>query len=233
MIKLAVIALFLGPAISIANSITINASASGWYNQDGRRNLSENYFTGWLPNGGDDIHRSYFVFQRPALGPTNMVIGAELRLQNPADGYHSADQTETIQFVDVLTPLPQLLTTVTPVRSIFDDLGSGVVYGSKVVSAADNGQIVSITLNSDAINAINSVALGEYFSLGAHMPTAKLTPGQYEYVFGLTDATNIRQLVLTTVPEPSITAWLIGVMALVKLRRRQRVSFCRRFLAQR
>jgi hypothetical protein len=49
--------------------------------------------------------------------------------------------------------------------AIYNDLGSGTVYGTVTVSEVDNGTLTSITLNAEAIAALNSVNNG-LFSIG-------------------------------------------------------------------
>jgi hypothetical protein len=62
------------------------------------------------------------------------------------------------------------------------------------VTASDNGQIISINLNGNAIAALNA-AIGNQIALGGAITSLTGTAGQY--VFGYSDANLTRQLVLT------------------------------------
>ncbi len=58
--------------------------------------------------------------------------------------------------------------------SLFNDLGTGVAYGSRVYDSSDGYQFRTITLNSDALSAIQSAA-GRQFAIGGTI-TAVVVP---------------------------------------------------------
>jgi hypothetical protein len=80
-------------------------------------------------------------------------------------GYTSADESENYVVKDVLTPISNLVGGVGGVAT-HADLGSGVVYGSRPMTDADNGSVVEIQLNEAAIAASNAetglIALGGF-----------------------------------------------------------------------
>src|SRR6185369_9995998 len=142
---------------------------------------------------------NYASFVLSPATPT--IIGAELRLFNPANGYFSSDPTETYTLFDVSATPADLDTTrlagdATGI-AIHADLGSGTIYGSRVVSAADNNTTVAITLNAAAVAALNA-AIGSTISLGGALTTLAVTATQFMFA-GTTGAVPSVQLVLQTV----------------------------------
>ena len=117
-----------------------------------------------------------------------------MKLFNPANGYSSTDSTETYNLRDVSTPLATLRASGSGLGSaIFDDLGTGTLYGQANISSTSNNSIVSIPLTS--VSAVNA-SIGGMFALGGSLST--IDPFQGQTVFtgsGLPQHT--RQLVLT------------------------------------
>jgi hypothetical protein len=160
-----------------------------------------------------------------------MIHSATLRLFNPEvsafqHGYVSPDPTETLQLYDVTTAAADLIGNTAGVSG-FTDLGSGTLYGTTVVSATDNGQVVEIPLNAAAVAALRS-ATGQ-FAIGGALSTISGTADQY--VFGFSTAAfvsqDVRELVLdvAAVPEPStIVAAAAGILLLAALRSRSPAS---------
>lgn len=205
-------------------TVTLEAADSGWYRSDGAHApQNQNYQTG-LFEGTE--RRSFFVFDLSAVSGT--VTAATLRLFNPLvsptlPGYVSPDPSETLEIYDVTIPAA-LVTGAAAGVGGFSDLGSGTLYGSRAVSAADNGTVVEIVLNASAVAAIDSGS--GLFLLGGALSTLSGTESQY--VFGFSKVSfvpeDVRQLVLevreeTPVPEPS-TVGLTSLGALALLARR-------------
>lgn len=151
-------------------STTLDAIDSGFYQEDGEGSRfndpnNRNYIAG---SDGATDHHNFFVFEIPN-GQT--FTSATLLLFNTGgfpcpSGYFSPNPTELYELYDVTTPVATLIpATGTGLVGIYEDLGSGTLFGSQTVSAADNGAIVSISLNADAIAAINSAA-GSQFAIG-------------------------------------------------------------------
>ena len=121
----AAVSLLVGTAgRSNADTLTVDFADSGWYVQDGFHSATiKNYLAGL--STGNVVLRNYFVFD--LTGVTDPIVGARLRLFNPADGFTGAPRDYTL--FDVSTPVPTL-TAGSPQgsatgRAIFDDLGSG------------------------------------------------------------------------------------------------------------
>ncbi len=86
----------------------------------------------------------------------NSLLSAQFHAYNPNGedgflGFGSSDPTETYTMHGVSTPTDQLIAGGSGLTGIFDDLGSGIAYGSTVVSAADNGQLVRVDLSPAAV----------------------------------------------------------------------------------
>src|SRR5207245_1357721 len=101
----------------------------------------KNYLAGRLSEVGD--HHDFAVFDFSGLGTP--IASAQLQLfnpsgtpTNPSGGFSSFKPSETYTLFDVSTPIAALRASNTGRTDIFTDLGSGVAYGSQVVSAADN-----------------------------------------------------------------------------------------------
>jgi hypothetical protein len=105
-----------------------------------------------------------------------------------------------------------------PNAAIFNDLGTGTLYGSFAVTTGQANSVVSFTLNAAGIAAINA-AQGSLFSIGGAAPTA--TDGQF--IFGFSNTPNANNsLVLETsdVPEPLTMAGLFVFGGMVATKRR-------------
>ena len=190
--------------VSPAATITLNAIDSGYYLANGTHNPSlENYLTGFT---GTE-YRSFFVFDLSSVSGT--INSATLRLFNPEvsqflHGYVSPDPSETLNFYDVTTPAAAITGNAAGIAG-FNDLGSGTLYGSRSVSAANNGTVIETALNSSAIAAMSSA--NGLFLLGGAVGTVNGPSDQYVFGFSMVDFVpdHTRQLVLdfTSVPEPS------------------------------
>ena len=201
-----------------AQTVVIPFTDSGWYNQDGVHTPSNpNYLVGEFY----DTYRNFFVFNLASV--TQPIASAKLALSVPSQlegaGYYSSDPSEDYELYDVTTPI----TTLVGFGGVaaYNDLGSGVVYGSRTMTSADIGTVVEITLNASAIAALDA-ATG-LIALGGSITTLDDFPGNYEFAFGISaNPTNIRELRLTLVPEPSTPLLLgIGAISLVGSRKRR------------
>ncbi len=143
----------------------LSAVSRGWYSDVGNHNASNpNYIVGLcsaLPDpcvGDDLVHNNFFVFD---LGEGVDVSSAMLRLMNPPnavnpeDGYISPNPSELYNLFDVSTNIVDLIASQVGETGIFDDLGSGTLFGSRIVSAGDNGTFVEIPLDAAAIAALS------------------------------------------------------------------------------
>jgi hypothetical protein len=172
-------------------STTLTYTNSGWWSGvGGHDSTNPNYVAGQFTG---TLARDYFVFN--LAGVNQPITGATLRLNNPSGGYGSPDPTETFGLFDVSTPISTLIASGSGRTDIYADLGTGTNYGSQTVSTADNGKIVSITLNAAGVAALNA-AKGGQFAVGGALTTIVGTADQY--LFGFSgSSTDTRQLVLT------------------------------------
>ncbi|MCC6125070.1 MAG: M36 family metallopeptidase, partial [Pirellulales bacterium] len=192
-----------------SSSVTLNAIDSGWWNSTGGHTSSnKNYATGY---GGTYPYeyRSYFVFDLTTVSQT---IGtAQLNLFNPSNGYISPDPAESYALFDVSTPIANLQASGSGQTAIFDDLGTGMSFADKAISAANNGQMVPIILNSAGVAYLNALR-GSKIGLGGALTTIGGTAQQT--IYGWTSGSETKQLVLTSI-EPgdwySITVPSAGI----------------------
>ena len=213
-----------------AATIVIAATTSGWYtDSDSSGQGNENYLVGM--RGSE--YRNFFVFDLTSL-LNETVVSATLRLWNPIadppdllyNGYQSIDPTETYQLVEVTTPAATLLLGALP-TPVYQDLGDGTAYGSRVFSVADNGTNVEIALNPAAVVAIDG-AIG-LFAIGGHLTTLQASPFDLETVFAGTGETSLRELVIETVPVPEPASGALVAIGLVSIAwRRRRITLGRR-----
>ena len=195
---LIVVAVVVAAGLAFGQSLSLDAVDSGNYDWTGDHGSSnQNYIAGSPSNGYYEL-RNFVVFD--LAGVTGPVTAATLELYNPgqvpdgSDGFTSADPTETYTVYEVTTPVATLVAGGTGLTAVFDDLGAGVLFGSVEVSAADNGAIVQVPLNPDAVAAIN--AAGGLWAVGGALTT--ITGTRHEYVFGSTNGSHVRRLVLET-----------------------------------
>src|SRR5262245_18157027 len=106
----------------------------------------------------------------------------------------------TVSFFDVSTPISDLQASWDSRPDIFNDLGSGTVFGVQVVRSADT--VLSFPLNANAIAALNS-AIGGKFAIGGAITSE--TGGLFLGTIG----TEIKELVITTAatPRPVTLFW--------------------------
>jgi hypothetical protein len=155
--------------LNLNGAITVAAQDMGWYDQTGSHDsTNENYIVGLCGSsdvcrGNDSVTRNFFVFAIPA---GLVVNAATLRVEVASpNGYISPNATEVYDLFDVLT-FPSVLTAGgSGLTGIYDDLGTGASYGSRVMSNADEGNVVEIGLNAAALGDINEFA-GSLFAIG-------------------------------------------------------------------
>ena len=169
---------------------TLSSTGSGWWNDLGSHTATNtNYVAGF---GASRDHRDFFVFN--LAGITQNITGAQLSIANPSNGYSSPDASEGLSYFDVSTAIATLIANGTGQTAIYTDLGSGVNFGSRTVSAADQGTQVITTLNSSAIAALNA-ARGSQFAIGGALTTRGTATT--EWMFAFSDGGLTKQLILT------------------------------------
>jgi hypothetical protein len=172
-------------------------------------------------------YRSFLVFDMSSV--TQLITSAQLELSvaGPGGGslysgagFFSGAGSENFELHDVITPIETLLNRTDKIGT-HADLGNGVVYGNRTMTAADQGTVVSIELNSSAIAALNA-ATG-LFAMGGSLTTLD-SFANYEIVFASSGGVaNVTRLRLTVIPEPS-TFLLLAIGAISLLGRRKAKS---------
>jgi large repetitive protein len=200
---------FSGSSI-YSETIVIPYTDSGSYKNNGTHSPGNpNYVV-----GGDFgiVYRNFFVFDLAAV--SKPITSAKLALSVLGDfrgeGYLSPDLSENYELHDVTTPIATLVNGTS--AAAYGDLGGGIVYGSRTMTAADNGSVVEITLNSNAIAALD--AANGLIGIGGSLTTLDQFANNTEVVFAISgNVPDVRELRLTLVPEPSTIA-KFGVMLL-------------------
>jgi uncharacterized repeat protein (TIGR01451 family) len=195
---MALVLIVTAPLLSRAQQVTLVTVHRGWYRGDGFNDPANlNYITGLLGSSNNDPrYRSFFVFDLTQV--TNLIVSAELQLQNPIFGYNSPDSAEILGIFDVTTPL-SVLNNGTGGTNAFDDLGSGVFFGAATVDDSMNyGYIVPVDLNPNGIAALNAARGGMIAFGGAIVTLAGHTD---ENVFSRSDASDYTGIQLQTVPN--------------------------------
>ncbi|HEX6172106.1 MAG TPA: HYR domain-containing protein, partial [Chitinophagaceae bacterium] len=143
--------------------ITINNSYQGWYEGASFSHSASNtnYIVGYFGNN----YRNYFVFDLSNLNLTGKQITAA-NLYILDGGCSSGNSTVNYTLYDVISNTNLLIATQsgTTAQGIWNDLGSGVSYGTFSQSTLLTGTRM-FTLNQNALNDITSHA-GGWFSIG-------------------------------------------------------------------
>jgi hypothetical protein len=123
-------------AAAPARADVINAIDSGWYAETGLHvATNDNYVVGDVSGL---VRHNFFVFDLTAV--VDDIVGASVQLYNPDNalpglrGYVSPDATETFELYDVSTPIASLSASSAAGPAgvaIFDDLGTGTVFGQR------------------------------------------------------------------------------------------------------
>ena len=201
--------LSLGLVPGGVSAMTLTAIDQGWIN-GGLGGFSapalQNYATGRY--AGNEV-RTYFIFEL-----SNADVFSSAKLQLAGLGLLSDQGFETVTLFAVATD-PSVLQAATGGMAAFDDLGSGTVFGSLDVTAAQAQGPQEFNLNPDALNAINN-ARGGLFAMGAAITSLSSGPGD-EVVNFVSLGLNpypLAQFVGTVAPEAVIPVpaafWLFG-----------------------
>lgn len=210
----ALVSMGFGLASSVqASSITLDWNDSGWYSDFGGHLVTNKNY---VVRTNDNLNmRNYFVFDLSSVVGT--ITGATLKLTNPQT---SAISTATYTLYDYVGAISSLGTDTSNL-GIYNDLGTGVVYGTQNDFSSS---LDSISLNSAALSALNSNH--GLFALGGALTST--SENFFETYGDSGSSTDVRQLVLTVsdspaaVPEPGTLALAgLGLLGISALRRRK------------
>jgi hypothetical protein len=179
-------------------------SDSGW--RDGNffhEKSNSNFFVGHIsddvPNRGE--FNNFFTFDLSGISGT--ITTASLNLYT----YEAAGSSINYQLFDITSPLSDVHAAGTN-ASVYNDLMTGISYGSFIYNSSDSNQFHSILLNSDGILALNSAIGGEFGIGGAIMGGIESPP--------------------LPIPEPQTYAmWLagLGLLGFLGYRRKTKAAF--------
>ncbi len=174
-----------------AATITLTHYERGWYDYSGVHNATnDNYIA-------STEHRDFFVFDLSSV--TDYIVDATLKVYSAS--FSGVAATEIYRMFDVLTPVATLVAGGTGLTSIYNDLGAGTVYAERTVLSSEAGQTINITLNSNAIAAMN--ANHSLFAMAGILVNG--APGDpYRYIFGGSGGAVATQLVLNTSLTPPV-----------------------------
>ena len=223
--------LLLAAIASVAHSgegpVVIDSYVGGLYNNLGNqdRSIPCSYFptlsgVRWQEFGPNQEFRSYFSFDLEALALEDPVVRGTLFV--PVTNYLSANASEPVDLFDVVTPISQVDLDSTGRTDIFDDLGTGALYGMTEIFPSDAGGAIEVELSEDAIADINA-AVGELFAIGLSLPDPNINVSGVNEAIQWTFCSEPPQLELHFVPEPG-SQGLAAVCALMALRRTRRID---------
>ena len=188
-----------------AVTILLSSADRGWYDQSGEHvSINVNYSVGDKSEADRDILRNFFVFDLSSVA--GIVQSAVLRADNPSGGYTGNQPSETWTLYDVTTNIGALTGGGKNLISIYNDLGQGTSFGSAAVSSADNGKVVSVSLNSAGVADINA-ATGSMWALGGAISSLDSVDNA-EQIFAFTSTDDRVELLLEVIPEPGCL-WLV------------------------
>ena len=172
--------------IVCADVITVNVADSGYYNNGSHNATDRNYFVG----GSGYEYNNFFVFD---LSGIENATSATFQLYT--FGVYSPG---TYTLYDVGTPISSLTAGGTGLTDTYNDLGSGLSYGSVAVNGGNS--LIQITLNSNAISSINSA--GGLWAIGGSYDSSGTG------AFHTSGSHSGNKLIVETIPEPSTLAFL-------------------------
>ncbi len=191
---------------AVAATITLTPTSFGFYTDAGT-GTAGNHAIGWYGGANQEL-RQYLLFDRSSISGT--ITAATLVLEDPPTGYSSPDPQETWQIFDVSVPLAGL-SGGTGGLTAYQDLGTGTILGSLIVSPANTHQVISMSLNADGLAYLNTQSTT--FGIGGALVTLARNTGVSERLFNNGNAVNlVRELQLTygepasdsaAIPEPA------------------------------
>jgi hypothetical protein len=202
----------------------VDSFDNGWYESDGSHDsTNDNVILGSYLSGN---YRNWFAFSTSGL--SEAVTGATLVFRS-GNGSWQGDATETIEVYDVTTSSASVVASSAASSAgglaTYADLGSGTFFGSVTTSGSFDVSMpeIRVTLNSDAIAAINAARTGADTNFLVGGLLASDDGG--DWIFSSSSGVPAATLELTTaaVPLPAgLPLLAAGLGALAFLRRRRR-----------
>jgi hypothetical protein len=197
--------------LTLNGSIVLTATDTGWISAVGVHGAAnQNYFVGDCSCSAAPSANNYFVFN---LGNVTAPITSAVLSVGNGNGY-VAGPLSTYSLFDVNNPISSLDLDRASGNAggiaLYNDLQSGVLFGSRgITSVVQNSQVDTI-LNGSAITALNA-ARGSQFAIGGTLRPGDIVPGG--------------------VPEPATWAMMLMGFGAIggALRRREKVAARVRF----
>jgi hypothetical protein len=211
---LKVVYLLMGLIVALAGTsaqagiINVAATGAGWCSSDpgyvsydcenSNLNLNSSTFAGTYSGVGGDIHRNWFAFDLPTLGP---ISSASMFIWNDAANFNT-DPAAVFNLYKALD-------------LSFAGLANGPSLGSVLVNDADAGlsRYIEIGLNANGIAALNA-SLGNQFIFGGNNDNG-------EQIFGYTNGRPIAYLAVSVPATETIPLLGLGLAALGFSRRKK------------
>jgi len=177
-------------------------------------------------SGTAETDRNYHVFDLAEVSISQPIRSATLRIWADVGAYDSTAAFEVLGFFDVSTPAATLdaPTSTNGGAGVYDDLGTGLSYGSGNVTDVEQ-RYIEFALNQAAIDDIAAaVGVGAWSIGGALLSIDGTNNGFSERIFKNDSGTPSEppaQLVLIPVPEP-VSALLAGSGSVLLLPGRRR-----------
>jgi len=152
-----------------------------------------NYIAGVCCATGE--FRNFFTFDLRTL--SKHVVSATLRINT---GDVRGDETETLRLSDVSTDAGTLNFNDGLNSGIFQDLGTGTVYGEYVISTDQDHVTLDLKLNQAAVRDLNR-ARGGFFSIGGRV-TSLSAGATEEHIFAASPNTSTETVQLITRTAP-------------------------------
>ena len=151
--------------LTYGNSVTLNASDTGWYDSSGGHTAgNRNYLTSGALAA---TYHDFFIFNLPVIsGP---LVSAQLLVNcysvlNPGG-------SNPYQLYDVTNSITTLSNTAAGATGTFADLGSGVPYGGRDIFDTESGLQAGIPLHSEFVSAVYAHSGGQIALGGAAAAT--------------------------------------------------------------
>jgi hypothetical protein len=174
----------LGADPDTAETVLTAADRGSWSDAGNHSAADKSTPTG---SPGSDVYRSFFIFNLPS--PSATIVSAAVRLELAS--YTSIAAEETLLLYDVTTNTASLAASGAGQTAIYNDLGSGVLFGEFDVTPIDQSSIMDIPLNKEMVAAINAAGAGE-FAVGLRLETS----GSGGLWFSTADEVRVHQLIL-------------------------------------